>query len=258
MDDNINDLNNENHAPEISNDQNSVIDKETSPVEMSPDSDSRVIADGHETPEQPDESQSDDSEILKSLGALQAELETVHSNLAGMQTHISSLEERVVFIPPQVRNLGEKVNGLAISVGETRYRALLDRLLGIYDLVDHLERSAAATGDPAAADARRNYAVILAQLRQLLESNGLSEIPAEGEFFNPELHCSIERVPCEVQDKDKRVLDVISAGFRTDFEILRYAQVRVGYFSTPESSGSQGSVPQQSSSDHPTTELGKE
>jgi molecular chaperone GrpE len=166
-----------------------------------------------------------------------AEAQAVRGSLTAILERLEKLEEaaattakQVGYLPPQVRMLGNKVEGLATSISEPRYRALLLGLLAIYDLVDQLLRaSRQAPASESEAVHTRNYDVLRTQLRQLLEANGLEEIPAEG-AFDPEQHRAIERATVSDPDLNNRILEVARPGFRTAQAVLRYAEVRVGHY----------------------------
>ena len=150
--------------------------------------------------------------------------------LAAMEKAVSDLKE---FVPRQVRNLAAKVEGLTTSVSEPRCRALLGGILGVYDLVDQILRSLPQQGPTSPDfDHRRNYEVLRSQIRQLLETNGLTEIPTAGKF-DPQLHCAIQQVPCVDPGAAGYVQEVLRPGFRTEHGILRYAEVTVTRYSPP-------------------------
>jgi molecular chaperone GrpE (heat shock protein) len=156
---------------------------------------------------------------------------------------IASLEKQVAFLPPQVRMLAAKVDGLTTAITEPRVRALLMGLLGIYDLVDQVLRTMPPQMTDVDRDHLRNYQVLRSQLQVLLDSNGLCEIKADG-AFDPLVHRALQSVAVDAPEKADRVMEVVRPGFRTEQSILRYAEVVVGRYSAalatladPEASG---------------------
>jgi hypothetical protein len=149
---------------------------------------------------------------------------------------ITDLSKQIGFLPPQIRQLSSKVDGVAVSITEPRQRALLLGVVALYDLADQMARSA-QRAEPDSAHAK-NYDVLRVQLRQLLETNGLQEIDASGRF-NPLLHRALERVPVTERERDEQIIEVTRAGFRTEFAVLRFAEVSVGRFgaANPAASG---------------------
>lgn len=156
-------------------------------------------------------------------------LSTVQTRLAKVETNLAMTAEQVSFLPPTVRTLGSKIDGIVTSISEPRYKAVLLSLLGVYDLVDQVLRTLPTTPDDNnLADHRRNYEVLRTQLRQILEMNGLSEIDASG-TFDPKQHCSLQRVPCKDPEQDGRIIEIVRPGFRTEHAVLRFAEVIVGF-----------------------------
>ena len=160
---------------------------------------------------------------LRELRDFAADTQT---RLAAVESGLTSVGEQISFIPAQVRMIGGKVDGLTTSISESRYRAALLSVLGIHDLVDQTLRSMSPASDGDGADHRRNYEVLRTQLRQILESNGLCEIPAQGEF-DPNVHRAIGQVPCDDPAVSGCVAEVVRPGFRTEQSVLRYAEVTV-------------------------------
>ncbi|MFQ6009267.1 MAG: nucleotide exchange factor GrpE [Candidatus Zixiibacteriota bacterium] len=179
--------------------------------------------------------------VLAELEKLHIEVGELRELFVGMQDCLANIEKamyttanQVSFLPPQVRMLGGKIEGLTTSISEPRYRAVILSLLGVYDLVDQVLRTLPpAPESDADAGHRRNYEVMRTQLRQILEANGLSEIPADGDF-EPKVHRALQNVPVDNPAQANRVLEVVRPGFRTEQSILRYAEVLVGQYVPPE------------------------
>lgn len=160
-----------------------------------------------------------------------AQSSETQTRLAALENAVTALKEQLGYLPPQVRMLGDKIDGLTTSVSEPRLRALLMGLLDVFDLVERTLNSLPPDeAPPGEVDHRNNYRVFRTQLGQLLESNGLREIPAEG-AFDPQLHRAVRRVPCDSPDQDGCIVEVVRTGFQTEHNVLRYAEVNVGQYS---------------------------
>ena len=168
------------------------------------------------------------------LNELSDRLVALQDRLASLEAAVESATRQIAFIPPQVRMLGNRIEGIATAITEPRYRAVLLNLLGVYDLVDQVLRTLPPTteSDPV-AEHRRNYQVLRTQLRQVLDANGLSEIPTDGPF-NPELHRATQTVFCTESAESGRVVGVVRPGFRTEQAVLRYAEVIVSRYAPPD------------------------
>jgi len=170
--------------------------------------------------------------IQAGVGDTSGKLSAIMARLESLEATAGAIMNQINYLPPQVRMLAGKIDGLTASISESRYRALLMSVLGIHDMAEQALR-AQQQGSDGDVTHSRNYEVLITQLRQILEVNGLSQIPAEG-IFNPEVHRAIERVPVNDEGQANLVLGVVRDGFRTEQSVLRYAEVRVGYYLPPE------------------------
>jgi len=92
--------------------------------------------------------------------------------------------------------------------------SLIDKLL---PALDSLEKCTEHLKD-------KGLELSLEQFKKVLESEGLKEIEAEGEKFDPELMDAVEMVR---GDKNK-VIEVVLKGYMLNNKILRPAKVKVG------------------------------
>jgi molecular chaperone GrpE (heat shock protein) len=174
------------------------------------------------------ESSERQAEVLSAFQALQEKVSGLAVRLDQVAEVVDLTARQVTFLPPQVRNLSSKVDRAVEAIGESRYQSLLLRLLGIYDLVCQMEATELSLLRNESGELRTSsHAVLRTQLRQLLETNGLNEIPVEGRF-DPSLHLSVGRIDCNDPALDGQVLEVVRPGFKTETSVLRFAEVRVG------------------------------
>lgn len=123
------------------------------------------------------------------------------------------------------------------SIRERAAEKLISRLLPV---LDDLERASAAARGHDAMAARQalteGVEMILANLRQVLEEEGLSPVAAEAGLFDPEIH---EAVGYEITDEVPHgtVLRAIRRGYRLRDHLLRPASVIVARGQAPESEG---------------------
>jgi molecular chaperone GrpE len=91
-------------------------------------------------------------------------------------------------------------------------------------VLDNLERAAQAAGEQGAV--AEGVALVLKQLRGVLESLGVCEIPACGEAFDPNLHHAVMQAEKEGAEEGT-VVDVLQKGYSMGDSVLRYAMVTV-------------------------------
>jgi molecular chaperone GrpE len=181
-------------------------------------------------PDEPEPPAEHGEDLAAVLVRIEEALADLRARTARLEEVVEGASRQIGFVPPQVRQLGSRIDGLVASISEPRLRQALLGLIGIFDLVEQME-TALEDGDSGRPWAR---GVLRRQLRQILEANGLDEIPAEG-AFDPQLHRALESVPVDDPARDGHVLAVVRPGFRSGRSVLRYAEVSVGRWSPPES-----------------------
>ncbi|MFO1432361.1 MAG: nucleotide exchange factor GrpE [Candidatus Competibacteraceae bacterium] len=177
-------------------------------------------------PPVPDETQVTAAEAPL-LQPLLERLERLEQAITRLSQDIGQLNERTGLIPPQVRQVRERVDNITESITQPRIRDLLHSLLLLYDLVEPL----AATTEPDSVHTW-NYRVLRDQLLQLLRLNGISRIP-ETPRFDPYLHKALETVACTEPEEDGLIARCYRTGFRTEQAVLRYTDVAVKRYQAP-------------------------
>jgi molecular chaperone GrpE len=91
---------------------------------------------------------------------------------------------------------------------------LLEKLLPVLDDLERAEKHLKDQG----------LTIAINKLREVLKNEGIIEIKAEGEEFDPRLMEAIEAV----EGPKNRVMEVVNKGYRWGDKILRVAKVKVG------------------------------
>ena len=94
-------------------------------------------------------------------------------------------------------------------------------------IIDNFERALASTpeggrGGPLEEGIRLTYQM----MRRVLEDHSVSEIPAQGEMFNPELHEAVAEEPVENRPTGE-IVEVLQKGYRHGDSLLRPSRVKV-------------------------------
>ena len=158
-------------------------------------------------PEAPDSETSADA-------ALRAELETALQEAADAKDVARRAQADLV----NVRRRAEEERG--------RYRSLAieevcRRLLPI---LDDLGRAA---GEARRVESGEGVRLVLQRFEETLARQGLVEIRAQGQPFDPRLHQALQRVPAGPQQQDGDVAEVYLRGYLLDGRVVRPAQVIV-------------------------------
>ena len=108
--------------------------------------------------------------------------------------------------------------------GEIRRRAVAEVVRDFLEVVDNLERAAAAGG--SAEDLKTGVDMILRQLGDVLRRQGVERVEAEGERFNPAFHEAVSRQE-DPEVEEPRVVEEMQAGYRMGDKLLRASRVVV-------------------------------
>lgn len=159
-----------------------------------------------EPPSPPRKGQDDQQEEFE---ALKEELETWRDRALRLQAEIENFRKR------QQRLTEERI--------ETNRARLLRNFLMI---ADDLERALRAEGNQESL--RDGVEMTHRSAQQLLKQEGVEQIEAEGESFDPEWHEAVGTVPHQEADVDRDVVvKVTQQGYRLDGRLLRPARVVV-------------------------------
>jgi molecular chaperone GrpE len=157
----------------------------------------------------PEATEEEDAELLKQ--ALAEEKKKAETNLAGWQ------RAQADFINYKRRAEQEKE--------ETRKFANTVLMLNLLSILDDLERALAATPDDLAELSWvEGIRLIGRKLRANLEAQGLSQIEALGELFDPNFHEAVR----QDKGKDGIVVEEVQKGYKLHERVIRPTKVVVG------------------------------
>jgi len=140
----------------------------------------------------------------------------------------------------KLRELSDKLDDAATSLSEPRIRDLLTSLLLLHDLIDQMA-SAAVEAEPE-SDHCRNYGVLLSQILQMLALHGVEAVPTAIPFDRG-LHRAAQSQRTDEPSEDGRIVRVFRKGFKSKRRVLRYADVEVLSYPTPDRARIEGAVP---------------
>ena len=102
--------------------------------------------------------------------------------------------------------------------------AKADALTAFLPVYDNLER---ALSTPTSDEAyRKGVEMTMVQFNQTLEKLGITEIPALGEKFDPNVHNAVMHVEDESLGQNE-VVEVFQKGFKLKDKVIRFAMVKV-------------------------------
>ena len=148
----------------------------------------------------------------------------LQSQLAHLSEEVETYKERWLRLAAEFDNYKKRTAREFSALIKNANTSLLTQLLPV---VDNLERALQA---PQTVDEAKTFALgvdlIRQQLFELLKKEGLQEIEAAGQPFDPNQHEAIMAVEQEDQP-EQTIRDVVEKGYRLNERVLRPAKVIV-------------------------------
>ena len=102
---------------------------------------------------------------------------------------------------------------------------LLKNLLPVLDTIDRAQKTIDETED--ANILKESYTVIVKQLTDVLQKEGLEIIEAQGKEFDPNLHEAVLRTPADEEHEANTVIAEMQKGYKLGDKVLRATLVNV-------------------------------
>jgi len=148
--------------------------------------------------------------------------------IADLETEIKMLKDQNLRIHAEYDNTKKRLEQQRILDRKFASKFLIDQLLtplGQLDKIVHME-----TEDPTLKNFLIGFKMVKDQLFKVLENDGLKEIAALNEPFDPNFHEAIEKI--HNQDLEDGInVEVVSKGYLYKDQLLRPAMVKVNEWS---------------------------
>ncbi|MBI2334785.1 nucleotide exchange factor GrpE [Candidatus Daviesbacteria bacterium] len=142
-----------------------------------------------------------------------------------LEERVSELENQLKRAVADYQNLEKRVQEGRSELTNFMGAELIKRLLPV---LDHLEKvvdgsRSILSEQSESKDWFRGVEMAIKEFKQVLESEGLEEIPADGEF-NPALHEAVDTR----DGQNNMILEIVKKGYNLNGKVIRPAQVVVG------------------------------
>ena len=164
----------------------------------------------------------------QSLDEVQEQLEEVEKNLADKEKELQEKDEKLAEYVSHLQRLQADFENFkkhtAKQQTQTIEYANEGLILKILDVYQDFER--ALESCKTEKDLREGLELIYNKLKRTLEKEGLKEIPAEGEKFDPFKH---EALMAESHDDfdNGMVIDELAKGYSLKDKVIKYSMVKV-------------------------------
>lgn len=162
--------------------------------------------------------------VSQETQAPQSEAETpdpLLAELESLKNQVAQQEDKFLRLAAEYDNYRRRTAKEKESIWND---AKADAAVAFLPVYDNLER--ALKQETADEAFKKGVEMTMTQLREILTKLGISEIPALGESFDPNLHNAVMHVEDEAAGENT-IVDVFQAGFKLGDKVIRFAMVKV-------------------------------
>jgi molecular chaperone GrpE len=178
----------------------------------------------NERPETPETSE--DAEAVSEEDAAPEDEEVLEDGEAGAseKSENEDWKDRYIRLQAEFQNYKRRTDKEKTATYGNAIGKFAEDLL---EVVDNFER-AIEHDAPEGSDGniRQGMEMILSQLRNVLSKNGVEEIVAEGEEFDPNIHSALTVAPAAGVESG-RIIQVVQKGYRIKDKVIRHPKVIV-------------------------------
>lgn len=154
-----------------------------------------------------------------------AELDQLKAEVAALTQKNKDLEDKYLRSEAEIQNAQRRYSKERANLVKYESQRLGKDIL---TSVDNLERALQVKADDeASSQLKKGIEMTLEGLVRALKDNGIEEIKADGEKFDPTLHQAVQSVPAENDDQKGHVVQVLQKGYVYKDRTLRPAMVVV-------------------------------
>lgn len=154
-----------------------------------------------------------------------SELESLKKQVADLTAKNKELEDKYFRSEAEIQNAQRRYSKERANLVKYESQRLGKDIL---PSVDNLERALQVKADDeVSSQLKKGIEMTLEGLVRALKDNGIKEIKADGEKFDPTLHQAVQSVPAENDDQKDHVVQVLQKGYVYKDRTLRPAMVVV-------------------------------
>ncbi|MDT2753844.1 nucleotide exchange factor GrpE [Enterococcus pseudoavium] len=147
------------------------------------------------------------------------------SEVEELTSKFSEMEDKFLRARAEIANMSNRNKNEREQLIRYRSQDLGKKLL---PAIDNLERALATEAtDEQAASLKKGVEMVLESLTVALKEEGITEIKAEGETFDPNLHQAVQTVAADDDHKAETIVNVLQKGYQLHDRVLRPAMVIV-------------------------------
>jgi molecular chaperone GrpE len=145
---------------------------------------------------------------------------------AKLQAELDKTQDQLVRLSADFDNFRKRTQREKEDWSRYAVQDLLEKLLSVLDGLDQAS-AAVAQASQEARGLIDGFVMIQRQLLEVLQQEGLKEIPALNEDFDPNVHEAVMQAPPEEGEQDNQVVMVLRKGYMYRDRVLRVSMVKV-------------------------------
>ena len=153
------------------------------------------------------------------------ETTTELTNEEKLQQEVEKLNDQVYRLSAEISNIQKRNAKERQDAAKYRSQSLAQNLLNV---IDNLERAIASPSESEEAqNLKKGVEMVYEGFLYALKEEGIEEIDALNQPFDPTLHHAVQTVPVEEGQEADRVVQVYQKGYKLKDRVLRPAMVIV-------------------------------
>lgn len=151
--------------------------------------------------------------------------QTESSEVEKVKAELAEMEDKFLRARAEIANMSNRFKNERELLVRYRSQDLGKKIL---PSIDNLERALAIeTTDEQEASLKKGISMVLESLNVALKEEGIEEIPAMGEAFDPTLHQAVQTVPASEETPADTIVEVLQKGYKLQDRVLRPSMVIV-------------------------------
>lgn len=152
------------------------------------------------------------------------EVETL-TEVEQLRADLSEMEDKFLRARAEIANMNNRNRTERETLQKYRSQDLAKKLL---TSIDNLDRALAIeVSDEQGASLKKGIEMVLESLQHALKEEGIEEIAAAGEAFDPNLHQAVQTIPASDDVKADTIVEVLQKGYKLHDRVLRPSMVIV-------------------------------
>nr|WP_246476567.1 nucleotide exchange factor GrpE [Salicibibacter cibi] len=165
-----------------------------------------------------------DSEDISSSADEDEEVSETETQIEALQAELEEWQNKVKRVQADYDNFRKRSRSEKEAAEQFRSQPLMEALLPV---LDNFSRALESEGQNASDEGLyKGMEMVYRQFTEALESNGLEEIPTEGETFDPNVHQAVMQVE-EEGFESNQIVEELQKGYKLKTRVIRPAMVKV-------------------------------